>query len=187
MASRRGSSGAVFGSSDSRLGKVAIKFTHGEEQKKLEREAALMQRVAHEHVCKYYEHHVSPDGQLFGIVMEVLESGSLAQRIKESADGRIREFEVIQIAFDVLAGLAHMHDKGVIHRDIKPDNVLMASGQRLAEYAEAEDARKPKARRRTLGGFALVLGPRDPDKKNVQKTYKNPTFLGFCMMFMRVL
>ena len=107
----------MFASSDSRLGSVAIKFTLGEEQKKLEREAALMQRVAHQHVCKLFEHHVSADGQLFGMVMELLESGSLAQRIKESADGRIREFEVIQIAFDILAGLAHMHGKGVIHRD----------------------------------------------------------------------
>ena len=112
-----GSSGAVFGSSDSRLGKVAVKFTQGEEQKKLEREAALMQRVAHQHICKLFEHHISQDGQLFGMVMELLESGSLAQRIKDSPDGRIREFEVTQIAFDILAGLEHMHNKGVIHRD----------------------------------------------------------------------
>ncbi len=82
----------------------------------MKREMALMKRVAHEHVCKYYEHHISQDGLLFGIMMELLESGSLAQRIKESTDGRIREFEVIQIAFDILAGLAPMHDKGVIHR-----------------------------------------------------------------------
>ncbi len=86
----------------------------------LEREAALMQRVAHQHVCKLFEHHVSQDGQLFGMVMELLDSGSLAQRIQGSVDGRIREFEVIQIAFDILAGLAHMHDKGVIHRDGTP-------------------------------------------------------------------
>eukprot|EP01045_Picozoa_sp_COSAG04_P001762 COSAG04_NODE_60_length_30221_cov_15.908837_9_plen_246_part_00 len=116
----RGSSGAVFQSSDSRLGHVAIKFTHGHEQNKLEREAALMQRVAHQHICKLYEHHVSADGQLFAMVLELLQNGSLAQRIKESPNGRFREFEAVQITFDVLDGLAHMHGKDVIHRDGTP-------------------------------------------------------------------
>jgi tRNA A-37 threonylcarbamoyl transferase component Bud32 len=120
-----GSSGAVFASSDAHLGQVAIKFIHGEEPNKMKREIALMKRVAHEHVCKYYEHHVSQDGQLFGIVMELLESGSLAQRIKDSTHGRIREFEVIQIAFDTLAALTFMHEKSVIHRDIKSANIVL--------------------------------------------------------------
>ena len=46
-----------------------------------------MQRVAHERICRLYECHVSDDGQLFGMVMELLEMGNLAQRIKESLDG----------------------------------------------------------------------------------------------------
>ena len=54
-------------------------FIHGEQPNKMKREMALMKRVAHEHVCKYYEHHVSAEKSLFGIVMEVLESGSLAR------------------------------------------------------------------------------------------------------------
>lgn len=100
----RGSSGAVFRSTDNRLGEVAIKFSHSDQPRKLEREAALMQRVAHEHVCRLYEYHISEDGQLFGMMLELLEKGSLAQRVKE-AGGRLREFEVVSMAFDVLSAL----------------------------------------------------------------------------------
>ena len=77
----------MFQSSDSRLGQVAIKFSHSDEPRKLEREVALMQRVAHDRICRLYERHVSTDGQLFGMVMELLEMGNLAQRIKDSKDG----------------------------------------------------------------------------------------------------
>ncbi len=58
-----GSSGAVLLSADMRLGRVAIKFTHNEDRKKLDREAALMQKVAHERICHLYEHHISADEQ----------------------------------------------------------------------------------------------------------------------------
>ena len=121
----RGSSGAVFESSDSHLGSVAIKFSHNTEPRKLVREAALMQRVAHERVCKLYEYHVADEGRLMGMVMELLEKGNLAQRIKSSLDGHIREFEVIQVAFDVLSALESMHGHGVIHRDLKPANIVL--------------------------------------------------------------
>ena len=85
----RGSGGVVFESSDSRLGPVAIKFAYTE-ARNLEREAALMQRVAHDRVVKLYECHVAGEGRLSGMVMELLEKGSLADRIKDSLDNRIR-------------------------------------------------------------------------------------------------
>jgi serine/threonine-protein kinase len=120
----RGGSGAVFRCSDSRLGQIAVKFSHSDEPRKLERETALMQRVAHERICRLYEHHVSADGRLFGMMLELLETGSLTQRIKDN-DGRMREFEVVQMAFDVLSALSFMHDKNVIHRDLKPENIML--------------------------------------------------------------
>eukprot|EP01043_Picozoa_sp_COSAG02_P038966 COSAG02_NODE_3043_length_7483_cov_14.489166_2_plen_1135_part_00 len=120
-----GADGVVFRSMDSHVGEVAVKFSCGDEPHKLAREAALMQRVAHPHVCGLYEHHLSDDGQLFGMVLELLEKGSLQQRIKNAPDGRMREFEVVQMVFDVLSALKFMHSKHVIHRDIKPSNIMM--------------------------------------------------------------
>eukprot|EP01046_Picozoa_sp_COSAG06_P002688 COSAG06_NODE_97_length_24284_cov_6.792270_15_plen_1556_part_00 len=118
-----GGSGVVFAAKDSRLGQVAVKFTcAGEDLRKAEREAALMQRVAHEHVCRLFEHNTISGG-LCIMVMELLNKGSLEERI--SKEQRIREFEVVKMGFDVLSALAFIHDKGVIHRDVKPSNIML--------------------------------------------------------------
>ena len=122
----RGSSGAVFGCTDSHRGLVAIKFVHSEEPHKLKREAALMERAAHERVCRIFEGpHVSSDGKLWGLVLELLDHGNLESRIKNGADGRVREFEMMQIGFDILEALKYMHGKGVVHLDIKPANIML--------------------------------------------------------------
>ena len=121
----RGSSGVVFRCSDSHLGLVAIKFTHSVEPGELKREVSLMNRVAHPRISRMYEYHQSHDGQMCGMVLELLERGSLAEQIENSLDSRLREFEVVQMTFDVLAALTFMHEKNVIHRDIKPDNIML--------------------------------------------------------------
>ena len=92
-----------------------------------------MQRVAHEHVCKLYDHHVLEDGRLFGMVLELLEKGTLEQLLAESPR-RIREFEVVRMTFDVLAALLFMHEKSVIHRDIKPSNIMLTEVNGLIVY-----------------------------------------------------
>eukprot|EP01046_Picozoa_sp_COSAG06_P048050 COSAG06_NODE_7106_length_2631_cov_32.515798_1_plen_796_part_10 len=125
----RGGSGVVFQSSDADLGPaVAIKlsYTGGDDLRVLQREARLMKRVAHERICRLYEDpYVSADRRVFGMVLELLDKGCLAQLIKGSPNNRIREFEVVRMAFDVLAALLFMHEKSVIHRDIKPSNIML--------------------------------------------------------------
>ena len=120
----QGGCGVVLGASDTRLGRVAIKFSMGEDARKAEREAALMQRVAHEHVCKIFEHSIL-DGGLSAMVLELLSGGSLEEVLRDSADGRIREFEVVKMASHVLLGVGWMHSKDVIHRDFKPSNIML--------------------------------------------------------------
>ena len=123
----QGSSGVVLEATDARLGRVAIKFTHAEDRGKTEREAALMQRVAHEHVCRLFEHAMLADS-LHVMVIELLSKGSLEQLRKRSAVGRIREFECVRMASHVLSALSFMHGKDVIHRDIKPTNIMLTEG-----------------------------------------------------------
>eukprot|EP01043_Picozoa_sp_COSAG02_P088013 COSAG02_NODE_25191_length_666_cov_0.992945_1_plen_181_part_10 len=99
-----GGSGAVFKALDSRLGVVAIKFTHSEELRKHERDAALMQRVAHAHVCRLYEHYIEQQSGLCGMIMELCTGGSLSEAIRGAPDGsgRLREFSVTRLAVHML-------------------------------------------------------------------------------------
>lgn len=151
----RGGSGVVFASSDTRLGRVAIKFVHNEMPEKLEREAALMQRCAHENVCKLFESQVDEDG-VCGLVLELLDKGSLEQAMDAAPDKRIREFEVTRLSLHILAALVFMHSQGVIHRDIKPANICLTEvdGQRLYKLIDLSIA-------------AMELGNRDGVSKTL--------------------
>eukprot|EP01048_Picozoa_sp_COSAG05_P031979 COSAG05_NODE_11984_length_488_cov_0.699229_1_plen_162_part_11 len=104
----QGGSGVVLAAEDARLGRVAIKFTHADDRGKAEREAALMQRAAHEHVCRLFEHAMIADS-LHAMVIELLSMGSLEELRKCSVDGRIREFEVVRMASHILSALSFMH------------------------------------------------------------------------------
>jgi serine/threonine-protein kinase len=66
---------------------------------------------------------VLDDGSLY-LVMEALDGEGLGARIER--DKRIGWLEAIEIIRGVLAGLRHAHDRGVVHRDIKPDNIYLA-------------------------------------------------------------
>ena len=129
----RGSSGVVLAAEDARLGRVAIEFMHSEDRGEAEREAALMQRVAHEHVCKLFEHALIADS-LHAMVIELLTKGSLEEVRTRSADGRICEFECVRMASHILSALTFMHSRDVMHRDVKPSNVMLTKG--------AEEGRK---------------------------------------------
>jgi serine/threonine protein kinase len=118
-----GSSGVVFACTDKRLGRVAIKFSHAAQPQKLEREAALMQRVAHENICALREHRLLEKG-LFSMVLELMDGGSLEQALEQSDGGRLPQAEVVSMALQVLAGLQFMHEQSVIHRDVKPANIM---------------------------------------------------------------
>jgi hypothetical protein len=116
----RGSAGVVIRCSDRRLGSVAIKFSRVKEPKKLEREAALMQRVAHAHVCKLYEHG-EIGGGLCGLVMEHLSMGALSDLAKADPRRRISEGHVTQMASQILSALSFIHGRDVIHRERRRD------------------------------------------------------------------
>jgi serine/threonine protein kinase len=124
---------------DKRLGAVAIKFASAAEPQRLEREAALMQRVAHPNICSLREHRLL-EGGLFGMVLELMDGGSLQQQIAEAPDQRLPEAAVTEMSLQVLQGLYFMHEKGVIHRDVKPSNIMLCSAGPGGESAAAAAA-----------------------------------------------
>jgi serine/threonine-protein kinase len=86
------------------------------------REAQLAAPLSHPNVVRVYDFGHDPDGRPF-IVMEYVEGGSLAEAL--ARDGALTPARVVAVARDCCAGLAYAHAAGLVHRDLKPQNLLL--------------------------------------------------------------
>ncbi|MDF1814521.1 MAG: serine/threonine-protein kinase, partial [Verrucomicrobiales bacterium] len=118
----------VFSAEDITLGrKVALKILHQELSldskltEMFEREAKLTASINHPNVVKVYT--VGHEGGYFYIAMELVHAISVEQIIAEQ--GALPEEKVLQMAYDVVSGLKAAYQLNLIHRDIKPGNILV--------------------------------------------------------------
>ncbi len=104
-------------------------------QKRFQREADIMSTFNHPNIVKVYKQFVI--GKTYYIVMEFVEGMSLGELIKKN--GKISPTASTVIFKDICKGLKYAHDKDVVHRDIKPDNVLISkTGQvKLCDFGIA--------------------------------------------------
>ncbi|MBL9006476.1 MAG: protein kinase [Myxococcales bacterium] len=86
-------------------------------------EARAVNRIAHPSIVQMFEQGRLPDGTAY-IVMEFLEGQTLAARLKQ-AGGKLPPRFALQITWQVAAGLSAAHAKGIAHRDLKPDNLML--------------------------------------------------------------
>lgn len=87
-----------------------------------EREAEIMARCAHPNILRFYE--CFQDVQRTYLVLEMCEGGDLMDRLVDDDDTIFTERNAVIVLQQVLSGLAHMHERRICHRDLKPDNFL---------------------------------------------------------------
>lgn len=119
-----GGMGRVYAARDTELGReVALKvasFDGEDAQARLRREAQHASRLSHPHICHIYDVGRA-DGQLF-VVMELVEGRSLADLIRE---GPLPIASARRYGMEIGDALAHAHEHGVTHRDLKSTNVIV--------------------------------------------------------------
>ncbi|WEH41220.1 serine/threonine-protein kinase [Streptomyces sp. AM 2-1-1] len=127
----RGGMGVVWEALDRRLGRrVAVKGllyrgalepeTQAQWVERARREAQAIARIGHQNVVAV--HDVIESGNQVWIVMELLDARSLADLLREQR--RLPVAQAARIALQVLRGLRAAHEAGVLHRDVKPHNIL---------------------------------------------------------------
>lgn len=157
----RGGMGAVYLARQVSLDReVAVKVLAGELAddplflERLEREARLMARLRHPNIVAVHDFQKLEDGSA-AIVMEFIEGGSLRDKLRQHPKG-LPVDEALRILRQIAAGLEVAHAAGVIHRDMKPENVLLTSDgmARVTDFGLALPLHESSARL-TLTGTAV--------------------------------
>ncbi len=127
---------------------VAMKLIHaslvgtGAERRMLQ-EARALERLDHPAAARVYDVGSTPEGLTY-LVLELLEGKTLLELIDER--WRIDDKEAVGLLLPIAGALASAHDRGVIHRDVKPSNVIIA---------ETSDGLRPKL---IDFGLAMLVG-----------------------------
>jgi serine/threonine protein kinase len=138
-----GGMGEVYRARDTRLDRiVAIKILpphlsdNSEAKLRFEREAKSISSLNHPHICTLYD--VGSQEGIGFLVMEFLEGETLADRLPK---GRLSLEQMLKHGIDICEGLEKAHRDGVVHRDLKPGNIMLTKGgAKLMDFGLAKAA-----------------------------------------------
>ncbi|MEO7037934.1 MAG: protein kinase [Polyangiaceae bacterium] len=138
-----GGMGAVFRATDLRNERaVAVKTLLPEAakdpglRKRFEREAQMLQKVEHPNFVRFVEYGDGASEPAY-VVMEFLEGSALSKLLTD--ESRLVPERALHITRHVLTGLQHVHHLGIVHRDVKPDNVVIVQEPEDPEFAKILD------------------------------------------------
>src|SRR6195952_1605360 len=160
----RGGMATVYVANDLRLDRrVAIKIMHGHRaddeafRERFVQEARSAARLAHPNVVSVFDQ--GQDDEMAYMVMEYLPGMTLRDLLKDY--GRLTTEQTLDIMEAVLGGLAAAHKAGIVHRDVKPENVLLADDGRIkiGDFGLARAASANTATGAALLGTIAYLSP----------------------------
>ena len=132
-----GGMGEVYCARDTRLDRiVAVKILpshlseNAEAKQRFDREARTVSSLNHPNICTLYD--VGHQDGIDFLVMEYLEGETLADRLHK---GPLPIAQVFKYGIEICEGLEKAHRSGVVHRDLKPGNIMLtSSGAKLLDF-----------------------------------------------------
>ena len=160
-----GGMGDVYLAEQRRVGhrRVALKVlkracsNHPELVRRFENEASSAGRINHRNVVTVYESRVTEDGTLY-VAMEFVEGKSLGQIL--TTQGHLPLNRIVEITKQVGAGLTAAHKLGIVHRDIKPDNIMLTEedGEQVIKVLDFGIARLSETNSRGKTQSGVIMG-----------------------------
>ena len=159
-----GGMGIVFKAQDLKLDRiVALKFlphyfsADEERKKRFIQEAKAASALDHPNICTIHEINSTEDGQIF-IAMSYYEGETLKQRIEQ---GPLSMEDALDITIQMAEGLSNAHEKGILHRDIKPGNIIITKDGtvKIVDFGIAKIAGLTMTKSNTLLGTVAYASP----------------------------
>ena len=156
----RGGMGEVWKARDTRLNRiVAVKRLTEQHSGRFEQEARAIAALNHPHICQIYD--VGPDY----LVLEYVEGQTLADRLRSGRGSGLPLEEALRIARQIVEGLEEAHRSGILHRDLKPGNVMITTKgtAKLLDFGLAKlvgvDADVTRTQNGVVLGTAAYMSP----------------------------
>ena len=134
---------------------------------RFENEAFLAEGVRHPNVVALYDFASLPDGTKY-IVWELVEGETVREGLERGTV--FTSSEVIRLVCQIGGGLAAVHKKGILHRDVSPDNIMICAGgttdrnAKLLDFGVAKAAGTPKSMATTTGMVFGKIGYASPEQ-----------------------
>ncbi len=171
-----GGMGIVFKGEDCELGRlVAIKVMQPKlaasraASQRFEREACAAAAFEHNHVVTIY--HIGEEQGVPYFTMPLLEGESLRRRVER--EGRLPTDDILRIGRETADGISAAHERGLLHRDIKPDNVwLLPDGQvKIVDFglARAVDQASNVTSSGMIVGTPVYMAPEQAQSRNIDE------------------
>ncbi len=141
------------------------------------KEADLLERCAHPNIAYSYgicADYSDEDDPFVAIVMELYPEGNLSAHLKQLAGSPLRGAEAARLLEGIAHGLAHLHANGIVHKDLKPENVLLRKDDNgqfhavLTDFGLSVDLAHSSRRSNISGGTVPYKSPEQlkPQRKD---------------------
>ena len=160
----RGGMGEVYKAEDLKLGeRVALKLLpdrlalDGAGLARFHREVRMARQIAHPNVCRVFD--IGEADGMFFLTMEYIDGEDLASLLRRI--GRLPLDKALDLARQILAGLAAVHEQGILHRDLKPANVMIDSRGRakISDFGLSDLAEDGGGNESEVAGTPAYMAP----------------------------